>query len=93
VRTRRNLASAVIFARICVTDCTISRQVPVKALHSIENPILTNLYFPLTQKIEGVKPYSFFDSFLSFSGWCGVRGSSEVTVLAERLRWRASKGL
>jgi len=30
---------------------------------------------------------------LSFSSWCGVRGSSVVTVLAERLGWRARKGL
>jgi hypothetical protein len=39
------------------------------------------------------KTRSFFDSFLSFSGWCGVRGSSEVTFLTAKLRRRASKGL
>jgi len=27
------------------------------------------------------------------SGWCGVRGSSVVTVLIARLGWRARKGL
>jgi hypothetical protein len=31
----------------------------------------------LTIFLKGVKTDSFFDSFLSFSGWCGVRGSSE----------------
>ena len=35
--------------------------------------------FSLTLKLEGVKRYSFFDNDPSFSGWCGVRGSSEVT--------------
>jgi len=55
--------------------------------------VLTNAYFSLTEEIEGVKTYSFFDNFLSFSGWCDVRGSSGVTVLIERLEWRVSKGL
>jgi hypothetical protein len=35
--------------------------------------------FPLTKIIEGVKTNSFFDRFLSFSDWRGVRGSSGVT--------------
>jgi hypothetical protein len=33
----------------------------------------------LTWGIGGVDSRSFFDTFLSFAGWCGVRGSSEVT--------------
>ena len=33
--------------------------------------------FSLTAKIEGVKTNSFFDSFWSFPGWRGVRGSSQ----------------
>ncbi|HKU25922.1 MAG TPA: hypothetical protein VJQ54_10655 [Candidatus Sulfotelmatobacter sp.] len=45
----------------------------------LKRHIVTGASFSLTEKIEGVKTYSFFDSFLSFSGWCGVRGSSEVT--------------
>jgi hypothetical protein len=70
-----------------------SSRMPVDGLHSIEKTILTNLYFSLTLRIEGVKRQSFFDSFLSFSGWCGVRGSSKVTFLTARLGRRASKGL
>jgi hypothetical protein len=40
---------------------------------------VTDRDFRLTLFLEGVKKQSFFDSFLSFSGWCGVRGSSQVT--------------
>jgi hypothetical protein len=54
-------------------------------VHSIEIPTLTNRYFSLTAKFKGVKTYSFFDNFLSFSGWCGVRGSSEVTFLNRKV--------
>jgi hypothetical protein len=65
----------------------------VDGVHLIEKSVLTDAYFSLTLKLEGVKTYSFFDSFLGFSGWCGVRGSSEVTFLIARLGRRASKGL
>jgi hypothetical protein len=49
----------------------------------------------LTRGIGGVDSHSFFDTFLSFAGWCGVRGSSEVTFRnsAKRRGKRASKGL
>src|ERR1700730_6507174 len=30
--------------------------------------------------MKGVKTNSFFDTFYSLPGWCGVRGSSEVTL-------------
>jgi hypothetical protein len=72
------------FARESLFGCTKFGHLAVDGLHSIENAILTNLYFSLTPEIEGVKTQSFFDSFLSFSGWCGVRGSSEVTFLTAR---------
>jgi hypothetical protein len=52
----------------------------VDALHSIENKSDKVAQFSLTPEIEGVQTESFFDSFLSFSGWCGVRGSSSVTL-------------
>jgi hypothetical protein len=38
----------------------------------------------LTAKIEGVKTYSFFGTFCSFTDWCSVRGSSEVTILCKQ---------
>jgi hypothetical protein len=41
--------------------------------------------FSLTLYLEGVQTHSFFDNFLSFSGWCGVRGSSEVTFLDRKM--------
>jgi hypothetical protein len=56
----------------------------VDALHSIENTYLAHAAFSLTKNLKGVKPESFFDSFLSFSGWCGVRGSSDVTLNTEK---------
>ena len=59
--------------------CTISWHTPVDALHSLENTRVTNAVFSLTKNLKGVKTYSFFDIFQSFSGWCGVRGSSVVT--------------
>jgi hypothetical protein len=35
---------------------------------------------------------SFFDSFLSFSGWSGVRGSSEVTLYIAQMRREGKQG-
>ena len=59
----------------------------------LKTQAVRSAYFSLTEFIEGVKRQSFFDNFLSFSGWCGVRGSSEVTFLTERMGKRASEGL
>jgi hypothetical protein len=56
--------------------CTKSGHPPVDTLHLIENKSDKDAHFSLTLKLESVKGLSFFDSFLSFSGWCGVRGSS-----------------
>jgi hypothetical protein len=59
----------------------------------LKRRVLTSAYFSIDGKNRRSTTGSFFDSFLSFSGWCGVRGSSEVTFLIERLGRRASKGL
>jgi hypothetical protein len=50
----------------------------VNDVHIIELKADKTAQFSLTLKIEGVKRHSFFDTFPSFAGWCGVRGSSEV---------------
>jgi hypothetical protein len=36
--------------------------------------------FSLTLKIGSVNTYSFFETFLSFAGWCSVRGSSKIAL-------------
>jgi hypothetical protein len=54
--------------------CTKSGHAPVDGVHSTENRTVINVCFLLTIKIEGVQTESFFDNFLSFSGWCGVPG-------------------
>jgi hypothetical protein len=59
--------------------CTIFGQGVVDGLHSIENTTSCKSRFSIDEKNRKRKTRSFFDSFLSFSGWCGVRGSSEVT--------------
>ena len=65
----------------------------VDGLHSIENTCTYKRVFFVDGKNRRSTTGSFFDSFLSFSGWCGVRGSSGVTVLIARLGRRVSKGL
>jgi hypothetical protein len=52
----------------------------VDSLHTIDFARDRSAAFLLTVKMKGVKTNSFFDSFQSFPGWCGVRGSSEVTL-------------
>jgi len=75
------------------SGCTISGHGLVDGVHSIEKTEVRGGDFSLTEAAERVKTYSFFDSFLGFSGWCGVRGPSEITVLAARRGQRASEGL
>ncbi|MCI0355969.1 MAG: hypothetical protein L0099_13155, partial [Acidobacteria bacterium] len=60
----------------------IPQRTPVDCLHSIENTRDTGTRFLLTQKRVLVKPFSFFDSFLSppVGGESGTR--AKVTVLA-----------
>ncbi len=61
-------------------DCTKNRHGLVNELHSVDSRGDKDAQFSLTIKIESVKTTSFFDTFPSFSGWCGVRGSSEITL-------------
>jgi hypothetical protein len=75
------------------SSCTIFGQGAVHGVHSIENTCSYKCVFSIDEKNRRSTTRSFFDSFLSFSGWCGVRGSSVVTVLIARLGWRARKGL
>jgi hypothetical protein len=65
----------------------------IPRLHLLENRCTYKGVFFVDSKNRRSTTGSFFDSFLSFSGWCGVRGSSEVTFLIARLGRRASKGL
>jgi len=51
----RKPASHTASAWISESACTKSGHVPVDWLHSIENAQLTNSFFPLTKKIQGVK--------------------------------------
>ena len=81
------------FSGSCASACTKSGHLPVDGLHSIENTCTYIPVFFIDEKYRRSRTGSFFDSFLSFSGWCGVRGSSRVTVLIARLERRASKGL
>ena len=81
------------FHRSALTGCTKSGHRLVDGLHSIEKTDSCSTEFFIDSKTRRSTTRSFFDSFLSFSGWCGVRGSSVVTVLTARLRRRASKGL
>src|SRR5258705_6889625 len=69
--------------------CTKNRHLPVNQLHSVDFAIDKMRWFLLTPKIERVKTYSFFDTFLSFAGWCCVRDSSGVTLLRKRSGRRA----
>jgi hypothetical protein len=59
--------------------CTKIRHGPVNRLHSIDSAGDRNALFSLTINLKSVKTNSFFDTFRSFSGWCSVRGSSEIT--------------
>jgi hypothetical protein len=60
--------------------CTKSCHGAVNGLHTVENTDSYNPRFSIDVIFKKRRTGSFFDSFLSFSGWCGVRGSSEVTV-------------
>jgi hypothetical protein len=74
-------------------SCTKSGHRPVNGLHSIENTCTYKHVFFVDGNNRRSTTRSFFDSFLSFSGWCGVRGSSGVTFPIARLGRRVSKGL
>jgi hypothetical protein len=67
------------YAESDVLSCTIIGHSPVDGMQSTDSKGDKSVQISLTVKIEGVKRHSFFDTFPSFAGWCGVRGSSEVT--------------
>ena len=73
--------------------CTKSGHALVDGLHSIENTDSCGRVFLIDEKNRKRRTESFFDSFVSFSGWCGVRDSSGVTLLIERSGGRVSEGL
>jgi len=59
--------------------CTNFGHALVDALHSIENTCTYKRVFFVDGKNRRSTTGLFFDSFLSFSGWCGVRDPSAVT--------------
>ncbi len=73
-------------ARSEARRCTILGHRLVDAVQVDDSKRDKNQRFSLTLKIEGVKRHSFFDTFPSFAGWCGVRGSSKVTFESEDLK-------
>jgi hypothetical protein len=77
--SRENPRCTVVLARTSFRHCTISGHRPVDSVHSIENTCTYKGVFFIDWKNKRSTTRSFFDSFLSFSSWCGVRGSSEVT--------------
>jgi len=89
----RNAVSGAGFVRPLKGHCTKTGHGVVDGLHSIENTDSCGSVFLIDEKNRKRTTGLFFDSFLSFSGWCGVRGSSEVTLLIERSGGRVSKGL
>jgi len=92
-RHRQNPRPACLLRDIAFPACTKSGHPPVDGLHSIENKADKGAHFLLTAKLERLQQKSFFDSFLGFSGWCGVRGSSSVTLNIAKCGGKASKGL
>jgi hypothetical protein len=89
----RNRASGAGFAKSLKDHCTKSGHGSVDGLHSIENTDSCRRVFSIDEKNRKRRTGLFFDNFLSFSGWCGVRGSSAITFLIARLGKRVSKGL
>src|SRR5579883_299619 len=65
-------------------DCTKMCQGLVYGLQSYDFKGDADAWFSLTGNKKGVKRHSFFGTFPSFADWCGVRGSSEVTVLLRK---------
>jgi hypothetical protein len=61
--TRKSLGWAVALALRHFRSAPILLHTPVDQLHSTEFKAHTVLFFRLTAPKEGVKPYSFFDSF------------------------------
>jgi hypothetical protein len=81
---RDNQASTPDSNAFRATACTKSGHTLVERLHSVARKRDIRPRFSLTLKMKGVKTNSFFDAFLSLPGWCGVRGSSVVTLRIAR---------
>jgi hypothetical protein len=64
----------------------------VDGVHSIEKACSYKRIFFVDVKNRKRTTGSFFDSFLSFSGWCGVRGSSEVTFSDRKVEKEGQQG-
>src|SRR5262249_23483632 len=64
-------------------DAPFLLHMPVNRLHLIELQWDAVRRFLLTPAIKGVETLSFFGNFCSFPGWCGVRGSSQVTSASQ----------
>ena len=77
-------ACFAVLARITFLLCTKSWHRLVDELHSIEKASSCRRVFSIDEISGRSRTGSFFDSFLSFSGWCGVRGSSGVTFSIAR---------
>ena len=92
-RRERNSASDAGFARSELRGCTKYGHRPVDDLHSTEKTCTYKRVFFVDGIYRRSTTGSFFDSFLSFTGWCGVRGSSGITFLIARLGRRVSEGL
>jgi len=90
---RKSLVWRGFSGKTALGSCTIFWHGAVNGVHSIENTCTYKGVIFVDWKNRRSTTGSFFDSFLGFAGWCGVRGSSRVTVLIERLGWRAGKGL
>ena len=90
-RASRNPRPTCLLRAMAFSTCTKFGHPPVDGLHSIENTALVGAHFSLTKIMKSVKQKSFFDSFLSFSGWCGVRGSSSVTLPLQNAQGRQAR--
>ena len=66
--------------KIMFSLCTKIGHKLVDGLHSLEKKSSYKCRISIDWKNRRSTTGSFFDSFLSFSGWCGVRGSNRVTV-------------
>jgi hypothetical protein len=62
-------AGGFAMAGLSGIGCTISGQVVVDELHSIDCRAFTGGCFSLTLSARRVKPHSFFDSFQGLPGW------------------------
>src|SRR5882672_3737522 len=80
------------FAQNNSAGCTKSGHRAVNGVHPIENACSYKGVIFVDSENRRSTTGSFFDSFLSFSGWCGVRGSSLVTVLTRKVEMEGGQG-